>query len=107
VPRDNQNYQPRDAQPQEPRQQEPRHQDARPHERPQPRVQNEGVHEALPAFITGGAPQPGPQPPNGQNGYENQGDRFPLHRRRRRHRGPRNDMGGAPQGGNQPDDGGA
>lgn len=33
---------------------------------------------------------------NGQNGYDNQGgDRFPLHRRRRRHRGPRHE-GGAP-----------
>src|ERR1700719_1884475 len=27
--------------------------------------------------------------PNGQNGYDGSPDRFPLHRRRRRHRGPR------------------
>jgi Domain of unknown function (DUF4167) len=31
----------------------------------------------------------GPNSPNGPNGYDNQADRFPLHRRRRRHRGPR------------------
>src|SRR6185369_11679423 len=49
---------------------------------PQPRVSppepgNEGG--GLPAFITGGAPQPQQQPPPGQNGYENGGgqpDRF-------------------------------
>jgi hypothetical protein len=60
--------------------------------------------ERLPSFITGGqGPQPsapqqnspqhgqGPNGQNGQNGngYEGQADRFPLHRRRRRHRGPR------------------
>lgn len=56
----------------------------------------------LPSFITGGQPQ---QPGYGQNnGYENQGDRYPMHRRRRRgHRGPRPDMGG-PQGNDGPDD---
>jgi hypothetical protein len=101
VQRDNQPYQPReareghDAQPQE-----PRHEARPPHQRP---PQPEHGHETLPAFITGGAPQA--QPPQGQNGYENggQGDRFPLHRRRRRHRGPRSD---APQGGDRPDDAG-
>jgi hypothetical protein len=62
--------------------------------------------DRLPSFITGGqAPQQPPQQqyaPEGQtsngqngnggngNGYEGQADRFPLHRRRRRHRnGPR------------------
>ena len=67
--------------------------------------------DRLPSFITGGqAPQQPPQQyaPQGQNsngqasngqasngqngngnGYEGQADRFPLHRRRRRHRGPR------------------
>jgi hypothetical protein len=75
----------------------------------QPRPQNfqqnddESV-DRLPSFITGGqAPQqpqqfaPQDQGSNGQNGpnggngsgYEGQADRFPLHRRRRRHRGPR------------------
>jgi hypothetical protein len=74
---------------------------------------NEEDVERLPSFITGGG-QPNPQPqqaqgtgngphygpngqsgpngpagPNGQNGYDGSPDRFPLHRRRRRHRGPR------------------
>ncbi len=74
----------------------------------------EGV-DRLPSFITGGqggqqGAQPQYAPPQGQgansgsnngangqsangqnggNGYEGQADRFPLHRRRRRHRGPR------------------
>jgi hypothetical protein len=59
-----------------------------------------GAPDRLPSFITGGG-QPQAQPPQGygQNGYDNQGgDRFPLHRRRRRHRGPR-DQAGGPQGG--------
>ena len=58
--------------------------------------------DRLPSFITGGQPQPSPTPGNqgpqahGQNGFDNQGDRFPMHRRRRRHRGgPRGD---APRG---------
>jgi hypothetical protein len=74
----------------------------------------------LPSFITGGQAQPQPQHqggqgnpgPNPQNGYEgqgernaerNQGDRFPMHRRRRRHRGPRGDVprGGMQDGGDE------
>ena len=92
VQRDNQPYQPRE--PREGQPQEMRNQPRMP--QPEP-----GNVEALPAFITGGAPQP-PQAPNG---YDNAGqpDRFPLHRRRRRHRGPR-DMQGGPQGGDRPDD---
>ena len=93
VPRENQNYQQR-----EPRNGQPNEQ------RNQPRPQNDGGHDTLPAFITGGAPQPA-QPAHEQpNGYENGGqpDRFPLHRRRRRHRGPRGDN--APQGGGQQDE---
>jgi hypothetical protein len=79
--------------------------------------------DRLPSFITGGQSVPQQQPqyapqdqgsngqgPNGQasngqsangqngangngNGYEGQADRFPLHRRRRRHRGPRDHAG--------------
>jgi hypothetical protein len=50
--------------------------------------------DRLPSFITGpqAAPQAPQQPgqaPAGANGYDGQSDRFPLHRRRRRHRGPR------------------
>jgi hypothetical protein len=92
APRD-QNYQPREArgdgQPQE-----ARHQPRAPQGEP-------GNVDSLPAFITGGAPQQ----PHGQNGHDNSPDRFPLHRRRRRHRGPRGDMPGNP-GGDRPDDSG-
>jgi hypothetical protein len=89
------NYQPREQR--DNNQQQPR--------APQPEQSNEG---GLPAFITGGAPQ-APQP-QGQNGYENgngndgQPDRFPLHRRRRRHRGPRDNAQGP--GRERPDDNG-
>ncbi len=41
----------------------------------------------LPSFITGGQPQQA-APQYGSNGQDGQGDRFPMHRRRRRHRGP-------------------
>jgi hypothetical protein len=60
-----------------------------------------GDIDRLPSFITGGQ-SGGPQPShggNGQNGHDGQGDRFPLHRRRRRHRGPRQDISGGDTGG--------
>jgi hypothetical protein len=121
VQRDNLAYQPRevhDAQPQDNRQQDIRQQDSRQqdsrqqdnrqdgrqqHQRERAPQPDPGNVDALPAFITGGAPQP--QLPQAQNGYENGGqpDRFPLHRRRRRHRGPR---GEGPQGGERPDSSG-
>ncbi len=97
VQRDNQPYQPREGQPQD-----FRHQPRMP--QPEP-----GNVDALPAFITGGAggaPQAQPPQAHGPNGFENQPDRFPLHRRRRRHRGPRGDLPGGPQGGDRPDDNG-
>jgi hypothetical protein len=88
-----QQYQPQQHQPQ-PQQFQPRPQQA-----PQ---EHEGDVERLPSFITGGQPQQqnAPQqgdgangqngPQNGPNGYDGPPDRFPLHRRRRRHRsGPR------------------
>jgi len=90
------NYQPREQRDNQQQQQPPR--------APQPEQSNEGG--GLPAFITGGAPPSQPQP-QGQNGYENGGgqpDRFPLHRRRRRHRGPRDSAPG--QGRERPDDNG-
>jgi hypothetical protein len=102
IPPNAQPFVQRDPQPYQPR--EPR--DAQPPEvRPQPRMPQPepGNVDALPAFITGGAPQPQPPQANGQNGYENQPDRFPLHRRRRRHRGPRDIQG--PPGSDRPDDG--
>jgi hypothetical protein len=97
-------YQPREAQPYQPQQPYPPR-DAQPYgNRPQPPVQQgrpEGGDPGLPAFITGGGqPQPQPQPSSyqgyGQNGFDGQPDRFPLHRRRRRRHGggPRGDMPG-------------
>jgi len=88
------NYQPREQRDNQPQ--------------PQPRTQQAepGNEGGLPAFITGGAPQQAQ--PQGQNGYENGGsqpDRFPLHRRRRRHRGPRENTPGQGRG-ERPDDNG-
>jgi len=108
-------YLPRDAQPFPPRDQ----QQPRPQQYGQPQAQGGNADpNALPAFITGGQPQPvgNANQGFGQNGHE-QGerpDRF-GHRRRRRHRGGyrpdrTENFGGAnPQGGGQqpmPGDGG-
>ena len=93
-------FAPREQQPFYPReQQHPQMQPQHPQSRAQhlPLQREEDV-ERLPSFITGGqAQQPpqqgqggnGPNGPNGPNGFDGQADRFPLHRRRRRHRGPR------------------
>jgi len=92
-PYQQQPYQPREPQPYSGRPQQHHHA-----QQPQPRP--EGGDPGLPAFITGGGGQPQPQPPfqdqrHGQNGFDGQPDRFPLHRRRRRrHGGPRGDMPG-------------
>jgi len=102
-------FAPREQQPFYPREQQQQpHQQQQPNQQPQhyqPRQQhfqptNEEDVDRLPSFITGGQPQQpvqqgldgnsGPSSgPNGQNGYDGSPDRFPLHRRRRRHRGPR------------------
>ncbi|HEX4411908.1 MAG TPA: DUF4167 domain-containing protein [Xanthobacteraceae bacterium] len=113
APREQQPFYPREQQPPpqqyQPQHQQPQHQ--QPQHQPQPQYQPRGQHnggqeheedvERLPSFITGGQaaqPQPqhaqgGGQSANGQNGNGYDGgapDRFPLHRRRRRHRsGPR------------------
>jgi hypothetical protein len=93
-----QHSQPQHSQPQhgQPQHSQPQHSQQRPQHVP---PANEEDVERLPSFITGGQPhqqQPqqgqGPNSPNGQNGqngFEGSPDRFPLHRRRRRHRGPR------------------
>jgi hypothetical protein len=118
--RDPQPYLPRDAQFFSPREQQshggrqPQHQQHQPQQhqpqqhQPQRGSSEDGNIERLPSFITGGgaqAPQAAPQG-NGQNGFDaqQQGDRFPLHRRRRRHRGPR-DMSQGGQGMSEGDDG--
>jgi hypothetical protein len=96
--REPQPYIPRDAQP-------------FPHAQPQPRPQPVagGEVDRLPSFITGGQPhqashgQGGQGGQGGPNGLDGQPDRFPLHRRRRRHRGPRHEV----QGGGEPADEGA
>ncbi len=108
--RDPQPYLPRDAQFYAPREQQayPREQqNSARNSQTQPAADESNV-ERLPSFITGpgAAPSQSPSPPPaahqgyGQNGFEGQGDRFPLHRRRRRHRGPRGDIaqGGAGEG---------
>jgi hypothetical protein len=99
APREQQSYGGRQPQQHQPQQHQPHQQ----HQ--QPRGGNDdGNVERLPSFITGGgasAPQgaaPQGHGQNGQNGFDpQQGDRFPLHRRRRRHRGPR-DMSQGGQG---------
>ena len=128
-----QQQQPQQYQPQQQPQQHYRPQQDRPQQdRPQYNQQannNDDDVERLPSFITGGQSQPAPQQhgqghnqggngqggngQNGQNGYDGAPDRFPLHRRRRRHRnnGPR-DHGTdhsasgetAPQGGGSNDE---
>ena len=100
-------FAPREQQPFYPREQQ--HPQMQP-QHPQPRAQQfpqqrEEDVERLPSFITGGQahqqqPQQGqggngpngpsvPNGPNGPNGFDGSADRFPLHRRRRRHRGAR------------------
>jgi uncharacterized protein DUF4167 len=97
--REPQPYLPRESQPYPPREQ-PAY-GARPPGSP---AEAGGDVDRLPSFITGGQqPQPAqghqgqPHQGFGSNGHEGQGDRFPLHRRRRRHRGPRHDMQTSPQ----------
>src|SRR5580692_10276313 len=79
-------------------QNQPQHQQPQFQPRPQPQMpDNDGDVERLPSFITGGQPQQsapqhsqganGQGGSNGPNGYDGSPDRFPLHRRRRRHRG--------------------
>jgi hypothetical protein len=102
-------FYPREQQ-QPPQYQQPQQQPPQQQPSFQPRQQrfqpSEEDVERLPSFITGGQPQPAPQQmegangpnnqngQNGQNGYDGAPDRFPLHRRRRRHRGPRDHASG-------------
>ena len=86
--REPQPYIPRDAQP-FPQHQQPQQQPHRSHQ--QNVAPPDGDVDRLPSFITGGQPH-SPQPSQGNGHDGNQADRFPLHRRRRRHRGPRPDV---------------
>jgi len=105
-------YLPREAQPFPPREQGYGGREQRSHGRAPPAGHGGGEQPGeggLPAFITGGQPQPQGEPYQGYrqpNGFDGQqGDRFPLHRRRRRHRGPRGDQpGGQQQAGSDPSD---
>ncbi|HEY2531416.1 MAG TPA: DUF4167 domain-containing protein [Xanthobacteraceae bacterium] len=87
APREPQPFYPREQQPPQPAHFQPRPQP------PQP--SNDEDVDRLPSFITGAqSQQPAPQGPSangptGANGFDSAADRFPLHRRRRRHRGPR------------------
>jgi hypothetical protein len=104
-PRDPQPYLPRDAQFFQPREQLREQPSFGGRHSQQAAKDDDSNVERLPSFITGAAPVPQiASPPAhqgyGQNGFEGQGDRFPLHRRRRRHRGPRGDLA---QGGGQGD----
>jgi hypothetical protein len=96
--REPQPFIPRDAQP------FPSHQQHQPQARPQQgNASAEGDVDRLPSFITGGQQAPHHQgSPQSQNGHDGQPDRFPLHRRRRRHRGPRPDVQGGGDGGDEP-----
>jgi hypothetical protein len=101
APREPQAFYPREQQHQQPQpyQQQPQHHQQPQHFQPRPQdvqpTSDEDV-DRLPSFITGGqqpqqqSPQQGQQGQGsyGSNGYDGP-DRFPLHRRRRRHRGPR------------------
>ncbi|MEX0752340.1 MAG: DUF4167 domain-containing protein [Xanthobacteraceae bacterium] len=129
-PRDGQQHQQRDQQPHHGREHQnypPRDQQPRSNQPGGgPSGDNQGDMDRLPSFITGGGQQHQQhqqqqqqqqhqqqqqqhQQGYGQNGHDGQPDRFPLHRRRRRHRGQRGDMpgggqrgdvsGGGPQGG--------
>jgi hypothetical protein len=91
--REPQPFLPREAQP------FPQNQQNQPRQQSQPASPDNGDVDRLPSFITGGQPQTaaGGQPGYAPNGHDGQSDRFPLHRRRRRHRGPRGDFQGGPR----------
>jgi hypothetical protein len=94
APREGNPYPAREPQPYMPRETQPFNaREGQQQGRPQHGAPDAGGDvERLPSFITGSS-QPQAQS-HGSNGHDNQPDRFPLHRRRRRHRGPRGDMPG-------------
>jgi hypothetical protein len=98
APREPQSFYPREQQQPQPPQPQPQPQHFQPRPQHMPQANDQEV-DRLPSFITGGQAPHQQQPPQqaqgptNSNGYDGQSDRFPLHRRRRRHRGPR-DHGG-------------
>jgi hypothetical protein len=110
APREPQQFYAREQQPQQHHQPQPQQQHFQPRPQHTPPTNDQDV-DRLPSFITGGQPQQQQQPPqqgqpqSGSNGYDGGGDRFPLHRRRRRHRGPRDQ--GMPGGNDGPNPSGS
>jgi hypothetical protein len=102
--REPQPYLPRDAQPFP--QQQQQHNAPRSGQSNQANGPDANEVDRLPSFITGASQPQQSQPSNGPNGHDNPPDRFPVHRRRRRYRGPRQDFQGGQQagGGNDVDD---
>jgi Domain of unknown function (DUF4167) len=97
APREPQPFYPREQHQPQP-QSQPQH--FQPRQQHVPPPTSDADVDRLPSFITGGqaAPQPQAQAPTNSNGNGFDGgqpDRFPLHRRRRRHRGGPRDHGGA------------
>ena len=96
-------YGTREPQPYIPRESQPFQQSQSPQPqqvRGQADAESEGEVDRLPSFITGGQQPGNPSQYNsgqGANGHDSH-DRFPLHRRRRRHRGPRHDVQGSGEG---------
>ena len=96
-------YGTREPQPYIPRESQPFQQSQSPQPqqvRGQSDAESEGEVDRLPSFITGGQQPGNPSQYNsgqGPNGHDSH-DRFPLHRRRRRHRGPRHDVQGSGEG---------
>jgi len=96
-------YGTREPQPYIPRESQPFQQSQSPQPqqvRGQADAESEGEVDRLPSFITGGQQPGNPSQYNsgqGPNGHDSH-DRFPLHRRRRRHRGPRHDVQGSGEG---------
>jgi hypothetical protein len=112
-------FAPREPQPFYPREQQHQPQNHGHGQRAQQQPADDEDVERLPSFITGGGGQPqqqaapaqgtngqhaanGQGAPNGQNGFDGSADRFPLHRRRRRHRGPRDHAAQGGDGGDAP-----
>lgn len=95
------NPQPQYARPQPPQQAQPAQPQPQPPQQAQPNFSGNEVG-GLPSFITGGQPQQTPQ--YGSNGHDGQGERFPMHRRRRRQRGPHNPQQQEIRGSDVPED---